>query len=75
MIKCLEHPIGTVNFILSFSIYLFLTLVMLWLFDDLYVIILRLTVKTFWHELCSDAVEAIDEAFGVSGLRALSWAD
>ena len=75
MIKCLEHPIRAVNFILMFSIELFLTLVMLWLFDDLNVIILRLTVKTFWHELCSDAVEAIDKAFGVSSLCALAWAD
>ena len=47
MIKSLEHPIRAVNFILSFSIKLFLTFFMLWLFDDLYVIILRLTVKTF----------------------------
>ena len=71
VIKSLEHPIGAVNFILSFSIGLFLTFFMLWLFDDLDVIILRLTVNTFGHELCSDAIEAIDEAFGVSGLCAL----
>ena len=75
MIKCLEHPIGAVNFVLSLIIELLLTLFMSWFFDDLSVIILRLTVHTFRHELSSYAVEAIDEAFGVSGFRALTGAD
>ena len=75
MIKCLEHPIRTVNFILSFSIELLLTLFFRRLFDVLGVIILRLTVNTFGHELCSYAVEAIDEAFGVSCLRTFPRAD
>ena len=75
MVKCLEHPISAVNFILPLIIELFLTLFMSWFFDDLSVIILRLTIHTLGHELCSYAVKAIDEAFGVSGLRALSRAD
>ena len=88
MIKCLEHPIGAVNVILSLSFFmveLFLTKVVRrrlttfrkLLVNDIslsFIIIARLAINTFRHELGGNAVEAIDKSFGVSGLSTFTRA-